>query len=519
MKSKLALLTIATVIAGCGGEDGKSNSAVSSNSNTFLNLSTLSTQSVSLQPVQCNQMQLVANNYVQPNTVEKCWLLEVPEDYSQPDGKKITVAVAKTASQGTKKGAFIHLNGGPGGMSIDWAEYSNSELSVLSENHDIYFVDQRGTGYSTPSLSCNFEDSATAQQIRDCKNKYVNDGVDLNQYTNVNNALDLLLLEKKLVEVEELEDGWKLYGVSYGTRLAMTMAREEQKQIKAGYQSSSAIQMMVLDGVFPIEMNGVQDMPWSNYEALDRILEVCRRSVGYCDEATFKSALNTKLTEIDDKYYDIFLNYLTTISMRRDDNEPLDGQLNPVEFIKQSKVIIESLLDALISHRANSYDPSYPSQFAAMGLANICAEEPVKSKYFTSHHESREKWGSAVQKAVDGSTHFGLTLEACQAINVEPVDSSFYASMESVNYPVLILNGANDGITPPALADVSAKKFTNMLSLTYDQGSHGILTDAQDRAPCLKSLVLSSINEPEDMLSLDTTCLNTQDFKYVADMN
>ncbi|MDE1312173.1 alpha/beta hydrolase [Vibrio aestuarianus] len=124
-----------------------------------------------------------------------------------------------------------------------------------------------------------------------------------------------------------------------------------------------------------------------------------------------------------------------------------------------------------------------------------------------------------MQKAVDGSTHFGLTLEACQAINVEPVDSSFYASMEAVNYPVLILNGANDGITPPALADVSAKKFTNMLSLTYDQGSHGILTDAQDWAPCLKSLVLSSINEPEDMLSLDTTCLNTQDFKYVADMN
>ncbi|MDE1357803.1 alpha/beta fold hydrolase, partial [Vibrio aestuarianus] len=343
MKSKLALLTITAVIAGCGGEDGKSNSAVSSN--VVLNLSTLSTQSVSLQPVQCNQMQLVGNSYVQPNTVEKCWFLEVPEDYSQPDGKKITVAVAKTASQGIKKGAFIYLNGGPGGMSIDWAEDSNSDLSVLSANHDIYFVDQRGTGYSTPSLSCNFEDSGTAQQIRDCKNKYVNDGVDLNQYTNVNNALDLLLLGKKLVEVEELEDGWKIYGISYGTRLAMTMAREEQKQIKAGYQSSSAIQMMVLDGVFPIEMNGIQDMSWSNYETLDRILEVCRRSVGYCDEATFKSSLNTKLTEIDERYYDIFLNYLTTISMRRDDNKPDESQYNPVEFIKLPKANIEFLLD------------------------------------------------------------------------------------------------------------------------------------------------------------------------------
>ncbi|MCG9681662.1 alpha/beta hydrolase [Vibrio sp. Isolate23] len=517
MKRKLALLTITTVIAGCGGEGGESNQNVSSD--TFQNLSALSTSSVSLQAIQCSQLQLLDTYYTPPDTVDSCWLLEVPENYSQPDGKKIKVAVAKTLAQGPKKGAFLHLNGGPGGASIEWAQYSNDDLSVLSANHDIYFVDQRGTGYSTPSLSCYFEDSGTTEQIKDCKNKYVNSGVDLNQYTNVNNALDLLLLEKKLSELQEIDGGWKLYGVSYGTRLAMTMAREEQKQIKAGYQISNAIQMMVLDGVFPIEMNGIKDMPWSNYEALDRILEVCTRSTGYCDEATFKSDLNTKLTEIDEKYHDFFLSYLTTISMRRDDSKPSVGELNPVELMKLTTAEIESGLDALIALKANAYDPSNPSQFAAMGLANICAEEPVKQKYYTGHHESREKWGADVQNAVDSSTHYGLTLEACQAIDVESVSSHSYASLETVGYPVLILNGANDGITPPALADVPAKKFSNMLSLTYDQGDHGILTDAQDWAPCLKNLILSSINEPSNMSSLDSTCLDTDGFKYVADID
>ncbi|MDC5811147.1 alpha/beta fold hydrolase [Vibrio europaeus] len=517
MNRKIAVLTIAAALAGCGGGDGGSSPSVTSNS--LVNLSTLSNASAELQTVQCNQLQLVGKNYVQPNTVDSCWLLEVPEDYTQPEGKKIKVAVAKTLSQGPKKGAFLFLNGGPGGMSIDRAQYSNNRFSVLSANHDIYFVDQRGTGYSTPSLSCEFEDSGTAQQIKDCKDKYVNDGVSLNQYTNVNNALDLLLLEKKLSEVKEIEGVWKLYGVSYGTRLAMTMAREEQKQINAGYQTSNAIQMMVLDGVFPIEMNGIKDMPWSNYAALDRILEVCARSTGYCDEAKFKSDLNTKFAQIDEKYHDFFVSYLTTTSMLRDDSKPADGAFNPVELMKLTKAQIESGLDVLIAHKAKAYDPTSPSQFAAMGLANICSEEPVKQKYYSSHHESRAKWGADVQKAIDNSTHYGLTLEACQAMNVESVSSSSYVSMEKVDYPVLILNGANDGITPPALADISAKKFSNMLSLTYDQGSHGILTDAQDWVPCLKNLILSSINEPENMRSLDSTCLNTSDFKYVADID
>ncbi|MDC5805548.1 alpha/beta hydrolase [Vibrio europaeus] len=246
---------------------------------------------------------------------------------------------------------------------------------------------------------------------------------------------------------------------------------------------------------------------------------MCARSTGYCDEAKFKSDLNTKFAQIDEKYHDFFVSYLTTTSMLRDDSKPADGAFNPVELMKLTKAQIESGLDVLIAHKAKAYDPTSPSQFAAMGLANICSEEPVKQKYYSSHHESRAKWGADVQKAIDNSTHYGLTLEACQAMNVESVSSSSYVSMEKVDYPVLILNGANDGITPPALADISAKKFSNMLSLTYDQGSHGILTDAQDWVPCLKNLILSSINEPENMRSLDSTCLNTSDFKYVADID
>ncbi|NOI79625.1 alpha/beta fold hydrolase [Vibrio tubiashii] len=509
MNRKIAVLTIAAVIAGCGGGDGGSTPSVTSNS--LVNLSTLSNASAELQTVQCNQLQLVGKNYAQPNTVDSCWLLQVPEDYTQPNSKKIQIAVAKTSAQGVKKGSFVFLDGGPGGMSLNIAGYSNSHFPALSSNHDIYFVDQRGTGYSTPSLSCDFGDSGTTQQIKDCKNKYTNGGVDLEKYTNVNNALDLLVLEKKLTEANQLESGWKLYGVSYGTRLAMTMAREEQKQIAAGYQQSSAIKMMVLDGVFPIEVNGIKDMPWSNYESLDRLLEVCRRSAPYCNENTLKSDLNTRLGEIGEQYRLPLLNYLVQNSMSRTYSVVGDKKFEPVALLRLNKAQIES---DIISMAIDEYSATEPDMFAGMGLSNICAEEPVKPVYH-SVHSSRAKWGEHVQSVVDTSHHLGLSSEACDAWNISTVPSSNYTSMAPVTYPVLLLNGANDGQTPPAWAEVSSVKFSNKLSLTSDDGGHGIITDARDgKNICLKDIVFSAINKPETMRDIDTSCLNTSNFKY-----
>ncbi|OAJ94716.1 alpha/beta fold hydrolase [Vibrio bivalvicida] len=509
MNRKLAVLAIATAIAGCGG--GDEGSTPSTTSNNLLNLSTLSNASAELQTVQCNQLQLVGKNYVQPNTVDSCWLLQVPEDYAQPNGKKIQIAVAKTSAQGAKKGSFVFLDGGPGGMSLSTAGYSNSHFPALSSNHDIYFVDQRGTGYSTPSLSCDFGDSGTTQQIKDCKSKYTNNGVVLDQYTNVNNALDLLVLEKKLTQAKQLDNGWKLYGVSYGTRLAMTMAREEQKQINSGYQTSNAIQMMVLDGVFPIEVNGIKDMPWSNYESLDRLLEVCRRSGIYCNENTLKSALNTRLGEIGEQYRLPLLNYLVQESMSRTYSVQGDKKYEPVALLNLTKAQIES---DIISMATDSYSALEPDMFTGMGLSNICAEEPVKPAHH-SVHPSRGKWGANVQSVVDTSHHLGLSSEACEAWSVSTVSASNYASMTPVTYPVLLLSGANDGQTPPAWADVSSTKFSNKLSLVSDDGGHGIITDARDGENiCLKDIVLSAINNPETMRDINTSCLNTSNFKY-----
>jgi len=505
---KIILIASTVLITGCdtGSSSGTNpNTATPSPSGTTVNLSNVAQKSV-LTKVQCNELQ-VAN--IRANGGGDCWLLDVPEDYAKPEATKIKVAVAKLPSQQERKGAFVFLSGGPGSGAIAYGGYFSG--SAINLNHDVYFVDQRGTGFSTPSLFCDFAQIGSLAQITACKNKFQNRGVDLNQYTNQFNAYDFLVLEKKLTEANELSGKWKLYGASYGTRLAMTIAREEQRQIEAGYQTKAAIEMMVLDGVLPVEVNGIKETPWANYQSLDRLLEICNRSAPYCNEQELKTKFNEMFDLLDKQYHPAMVNYLIQKSMQRTDSKPSRNGYNPVELVKLD---LAEWVKIATAEMQEEFDVNEPDSFIAMSLSNICAEAPVKPAYNTEH-PSRSKWGGDVQNAIDTSNHMGLSFEACQTWGVKTVPASYYQAPESITYPVLLLNGANDGQTPPAWADVSAQAFSNKLSLTFDSGKHVIMDNAISDSPdCLGRLVTSAVNEPTIMQTLDIGCLNTAEFKY-----
>jgi pimeloyl-ACP methyl ester carboxylesterase len=506
---RIMLIASAALIAGCdgGSSDGTNpNTTTPAVSDMTVNLSSVA-QNSALTKVQCNELQV---ENVRANGGSDCWLLEVPEDYAKPEATKIKVAVAKLPSQREKKGAFVFLSGGPGGSAIAYGgDFAGSAINL---SHDVYFVDQRGTGFSTPSLFCDFAETGTPAQLTACKNKFQNRGVDLNQYTNQFNAYDFLVLEKKLTEANELSGNWKLYGASYGTRLAMTIAREEQRQIEAGYQTKRAIEMMVLDGVLPVEVNGIKGTPWANYQSLDRLLEICNRSAPYCNEQELKIKLNEMFGRLDNQYHLAMVNYLLQKSMQRTDSKPARNGYNPVELVKLD---LAEWVKIATGEMQEEFDVNEPDMFVAMSLSNICAEAPVKPAHHTAH-PSRSKWGENVQNAIDTSHHTGLSFEACQTWGVKTVPASYYQAPESITYPVLLLNGANDGQTPPAWADVSAQAFSNKLSLTFDSGKHVIMDNAISDSPdCLGRLVTSAVNEPATMRTLDTRCLNTAEFKYI----
>ncbi len=140
----------------------------------------------------------------------------------------------------------------------DWAQYvtaaNYNSLFFDHFDHNLIMFDQRGTGYSTPSLDCpelialQEESAVGTQQTYDqaaqtCYNRLVSSGLDLNGFNSLQNAADVADIIHAL--------GYKqmtLYGVSYGTRLALTVMR----------LYPSVVHAVVLDSVYPPNFNRTQ---------------------------------------------------------------------------------------------------------------------------------------------------------------------------------------------------------------------------------------------------------------------
>ena len=82
-----------------------------------------------------------------------CGYLIVPEDRSDPGGQTIALAVAILHSPDALPDPLIYLAGGPGGSALTEADaWTNSPFRA---ERDIILIDQRGTGYSEPTLDCD----------------------------------------------------------------------------------------------------------------------------------------------------------------------------------------------------------------------------------------------------------------------------------------------------------------------------------------------------------------------------
>lgn len=82
----------------------------------------------------------------------QCGTLQVPLDYSQPDGRKISLALLrKPATDQTNRISSLLMNpGGPGESGIDFMRSDISSLSNLNRRFDLVTWDPRGVAASTP---------------------------------------------------------------------------------------------------------------------------------------------------------------------------------------------------------------------------------------------------------------------------------------------------------------------------------------------------------------------------------
>lgn len=206
-------------------------------------------------------IQEMASDYLSPIA---CGYLLVPEDRSAPvSSRALELFVARLPARAPQGNApILYLEGGPGGAASQAIQVLAG--SSLNQNYEVIVIDQRGTGLSRPSLNCHEADDETlasqAAWLGACYRRLLAEGAALHAYNSAENARDLqdLLTALDLSEVN-------VYGISYGTRLALTLARDHPQRLRS----------MILDGVYPPQVNALETQPSYANRAFERLFSDC----------------------------------------------------------------------------------------------------------------------------------------------------------------------------------------------------------------------------------------------------
>src|SRR3954468_3865666 len=173
-----------------------------------------------------------------PDAGQQCAALQVPLDYADPNGRKITVAVSRVraANPGSRRGVLLLNPGGPGGPGLDLPRLLAALLprSVL-DRYDLIGFDPRFVGTSTP-VSCGLSDeeafqayvpleqpggfAATTALMRRVADECASAAGDLLPFaTTANTARDMDQIRQALGEAKI-----SYLGYSYGTYLGAVYA-------------------------------------------------------------------------------------------------------------------------------------------------------------------------------------------------------------------------------------------------------------------------------------------------------
>jgi pimeloyl-ACP methyl ester carboxylesterase len=186
----------------------------------------------------------------------QCARLQVPLDYTAPDGPTASVAVLRQKATGQRIGSLLFNPGGPGASGLGMVASLGPQLadSPLGQRFDFVGFDPRGVGASTPAIDCLTDVEWVAERAdldvdpspagvaqteaenrtyaQRCAQRSGGDGVLANVGTR-DTARDMDVLRAALGDPK-----LTFLGYSYGTFLGALYAEQFPRNVRA----------MVLDG-------------------------------------------------------------------------------------------------------------------------------------------------------------------------------------------------------------------------------------------------------------------------------
>jgi pimeloyl-ACP methyl ester carboxylesterase len=449
-----------------------------------------------------------------------CGYVIVPEDRSQPYDETNSVRLAVTVLrikdvQYTQPPTFL-LGGGPGqdvvrmfaglvqdyqyliengfpeeqyeGHARDMQEFKRVMDLFFNDLHKREFVlfDQRGAGYSLPSLKCHGAD------WDDCRARLIASGVDIAAYNTVESVEDVNDIRLAL-SYEKIN----LQGGSYGTRLALEVLRRYPEIVRA----------VVLDGVAPPQIDWGVEMVKRYDDALDVLFDHC----------TADERCNTAYPELESVFYDLLV---------RLNNHPIEVTIGDSVAVLNGNdlrdTVWNGLYDAsairylpLLIHEVSNGDPEIWGQLLAARSKGQSEETIAWGMHYST--DCAERWvfqspadlaaaaeglHPAIREGVANS--FINTFRVCEVWSV-PAAPAYVHTPVSSEIPTLLVSGEFDPGTPPAFAELAAQTLTHHYNVVFPYLGH---TDGFTSS-CHASVLSAFLDDPYH--APDTTCFAEMD--------
>jgi len=420
-------------------------------------------------------------------TVE-CGHVIVPEDPAAPDGTALTLAIARFFSdeEQVEDDPVVYLEGGPGGDAVATVSNLFDVFSHLLGARDLVVFDQRGTGHSRPRLDCPELDSVTVTvgtsdtdamlaALAACRARLASEGVDLDAYTSARSAADVDRVREALGY-----ERWNLYGISYGTRLALTVLRDFPDGVRSA----------ILDGVLPLELEIFATAGASAQRAFELVFALCATQAAcagaYPDPmqqlAVTVAAMNESPAELALEGGTLTLTgdmVLSTLFLLLYDAESIPYVPALIDLVASGDL---SLFELILSEAGEAAPVAL-----GMYLSVICREDAPFS--------SREALTAAASTLEPMFSTFvdPLIFDECAVWNVAAAAAIEDEAVVSA-VPTLLVSGTFDPVTPPENADLVAASLLDAEHVVLPYESHGASTCACGNA--LLDRFLAAPGEP-----------------------
>jgi pimeloyl-ACP methyl ester carboxylesterase len=440
---------------------------------------------------------LIGAEHAAQRSDARCGTLEVPEDWSNPGGRKLRLRVAVVDAEAATAApdAVFVLAGGPGQVATDLFPALEAGFARIARQRDVVLVDQRGTGGSgrlscpdvpEPSRGRELPDAEIRRRVRACADALSKDA-DLTRY-----GTDAFVRDLDAVRAALGYERIDLVGFSYGTRAALVYLRTFPDRVRA----------LVLDAVAPMQMIVAGSFERDAQAALEALFARCEGDAA-CRKAhpTFRAD------------FDALLARLAKGPVKTPVRDPWSGAREELAFgLDHLRHVVlafsyasesAALLAPLVRAAAQGdLEPLAGTHRLAAGDVDAQIDRPLQFSVLCSEDIPFVKDEPA---EVDRARYLGRSTRdafrtVCEGWPKRPVPATWHEPVRS-DVPALLLSGEADPVTPPSWARLVEQDFPNARHLVLGGEGHGAFLRG-----CVPNLAAAFL-EAGTAAGLDTSCV------------